>query len=147
MRVVPDAGVAAALLVNSDRTGAFSQEVLTELLGGLCDLAVPAPPRPPDRPPQVDLRPHVGVYERVGMRVEVSLRRDRLVLQVTPTGALAELLPAYDMELVPLTDRPLVGRPAMATRWMPVVFYTLPDGSPHLHDGSRATPKVSGGAP
>ena len=34
------------------------------------------------------------------------------------------------MELVPLTDTLMVGKPAIVTRWIPVVFYTLPDGSP-----------------
>jgi hypothetical protein len=74
-------------------TRAFSQEVFTELLGELCDLAVPAPLELPADSPQVDLRRHVGVYERVGMRMEASLRDGRLVLQVTPTGAMAELHP------------------------------------------------------
>jgi hypothetical protein len=138
LRVVPDAGVAVVLLTNSDQTRAFSQEVFTELLGELCDLAVPAPLEPPADPPQVDLRRHVGVYERVGMSMEA-----RLVLQVIPTGAMAELQPAFDMELVPLTDTLLVGRPAIVTRWIPVVFYTLLDGSPYLHDGFRAIPKVT----
>ena len=144
LRLVPDAGVAVALLTNSDRAGAFSQELFTALLGELCDLAVPAPLEPPERPPRVDLRRHVGVYERVGTRLEVRLDHGRLVLEVTPTGPLADLQPAFDMELVPLTDTLLVGKPAIASQWMPVVFYALPDGSPYLHDGTRATPKATG---
>jgi hypothetical protein len=55
---------------------------------------------------------------------------------------MAELSPAFDMELIPLTDTLLVGRPPMATRWMSYVFYRLPDGTAYLHDGARATPKV-----
>jgi len=55
LRVIPDAGVAVALLTNRDRTGAFYQEVFAELLGGLCDLDVPAPLQPPPHPPEVDL--------------------------------------------------------------------------------------------
>src|SRR5215204_1200920 len=143
LRVVPDAGVAVALLTNSDRTGAFYREVYTELLAGLCDLALPAPLEPPANRPRVDLHRHVGVYERVGMRLEAALRDSKLVLQATPTGALAELSPAFHMELIPLTDTLLVGRPPMATRWMSYVFYRLPDGTAYLHDGARATPKVS----
>jgi CubicO group peptidase (beta-lactamase class C family) len=145
LRIVPDAGVAVALLTNGDRTGAFYHEVLTELLGELCDLALPAPLEPPASPAQVDLRRHVGLYERVGTRMEASLRDGRLVVRVTPTGALAQLLPAFDMELIPLTDALLVGKPAMATRWMPFVFYALPDGGVYLHDGARATPRVTEG--
>jgi CubicO group peptidase (beta-lactamase class C family) len=143
LRVVPDAGVAVALLTNCDRTGAFYREVYTELLTGLCDLAPPALLDPPANRPRVDLHRHVGVYERVGMHLEVALRDSKLVLQATPTGALAELSPAFHMELIPLTDTLLVGRPPMATRWMSYVFYRLPDGTAYLHDGARATPKVS----
>jgi CubicO group peptidase (beta-lactamase class C family) len=143
LRVVPDAAVAVALLTNSDRTGAFSQEVFTQLLGELCGVAVPAPLEPPATPPQVDLHRHVGVYERVGMRMEATVRDSKLVLEVTPTGGLAELRRAFGMELVPLTDTLLVGRPPIATQWLPYVFYTLPDGSAYLHDGARATPKVT----
>ena len=57
LRVVPDAGVAVALLTNSDRTGAFYREVYTELLAGLCDLAPPVPLDPPANRPRVDLLP------------------------------------------------------------------------------------------
>jgi CubicO group peptidase (beta-lactamase class C family) len=143
LRMIPDAGVAVALLTNSDRTGAFYREVFTELLAGLCDLALPAPLEPPANPPRVNLHRHVGVYERVGMRLKAVLRDGKLLLQVTPTGGLAELSPAFDMELIPLTDTLLVGRPPMATRWMSYAFYRLPDGTAYLHDGARATPKVS----
>jgi len=143
LRAVPDAGVAVALLTNSDRTGAFYREVYTELLAGLCDLALPAPLEPPADPPRVDLHRHVGVYERVGMRLEATVRDSKLMVQATPTGGLAELSRAFAMELIPLTDALLVGRPPMATRWMSYVFYRLPDGTTYLHDGARATPKVS----
>lgn len=143
LRVVPDAGVAVVLLTNSDRTGALYREVFSELLAELCDLTMPPPLEPPATPPEVDLRRHVGVYERVGMRMEATLRDGDLFLEVTPTGVLADLVPAFAVGLVPLTDTLLVGRPPMATRWMSYVFYRLPDGTAYLHDGARATPKVS----
>jgi CubicO group peptidase (beta-lactamase class C family) len=142
LRIVPDAGVAVVLLTNSDRTGAFSREVFTELLADLCDLAMPPPLEPPATPPEVDLRRNVGVYERVGMRMEATLRDGDLFLEVTPTGVLADLVPAFTVGLVPLSDTLLVGKPPSATRWMPYVFSTLPDGTAFLHDGARATPKV-----
>lgn len=100
LRAVPDAGVAVALLTNSDRTGAFYREVYTELLAGLCDLALPAPLEPPADPPRIDLHRHVGVYERVGMRLEATVRDSKLMVQAMPTGGLAELSPAFAMELI-----------------------------------------------
>jgi CubicO group peptidase (beta-lactamase class C family) len=100
------------------------------------------PLEPPATPPEVDLRRHVGGYERVGMRMEATLRDGDLFLEVTPTGVLADLLPAFTVGLVPVSDTLLVGKPPSATRWMPYVFSTLPDGTAFLHDGARATPKV-----
>jgi hypothetical protein len=79
--------------------------------------------------------------------MEARLRDGNLLLHVTPTGPLAERLPAFDMELIPLSDTLLVGRPPIATRWLSYVFYALPDGRAYLHDGARATPKVSGSSP
>ena len=76
------------------------------------------------------------------MRMEATLRDGDLILEVTPTGVLADLVPASTVGLVPLSDTLLVGRPPSATRWMPYVFPTLPDGTAFLHDGARATPKV-----
>ena len=116
--------------------------MFTDLLADLCDLAMPPPPEPPRPRPRSTLRRHVGVYERVGMRTEATLRDGDLFLEVTPTGVLADLLPAFTVGLVPLSDTLLVGKPPSASRWMPNVFSTLPDGTAFLHDGARATPKV-----
>jgi len=124
-------------------TAALYQDVFAELLGELCDLVVPVPLEPPPNPPRVDLDRHVGVYERVGTRMEARLYQGKLILHVARTDALAEVMPPFDMELIPLTDTLLLGRPPFSTRWRSVMFYTLPDGSSYLHDGARATPKVS----
>ena len=143
VRVVPDAGVVVALLTNSDRAGALHRELTTELLADLCELAVPAPPRPPDNPPPVDLTRHVGVCERVGLRAEVAVRDGGLVMHVACAGDMAGLEPPYEVRLVPLTDDLLLGRPPGSTRWLSYFFYTLPDGTTYLHDGARATPCVT----
>jgi hypothetical protein len=47
------------------------------------------------------------------------------------------------MELVPLTETHLLGWSRFSHQWRSMVFYTLPDGHTHLHDGTRATPKVT----
>ncbi len=143
VRVVPDAGVVVALLTNSDRAGALHRELTTELLADLCELAVPAPPRPPDNPPPVDLTRHVGVCERVGLRAEVAVRDGGLVMHVARAGDMAGLEPPYEVRLVPLTDDLLLGRAPGSTRWLSYFFYTLPDGTTYLHDGARATPCVT----
>lgn len=143
VRVVPDADVIVALLTNSDRAGALHHEVMTELLAELCDVTVPAPLQPPDNPPQTDLNRHVGAYERVGLRIEVALHDGTLILHATPTGELANLMPSYDIPLIPLTDDLLLGKPPGSTRCTGYFFHTQPDGRTYLHDGARATPKVT----
>jgi len=143
LRVVPDADVAVALLSNSDLTVPLYQDVFTELLGELCGLAPPAPLQPPEDPPQVDLQRHVGAYERVGMRMQTTLRNGTLVLHMAPTGELAELMPPVEIELIPLTETHLLGWSPFSMQWRSIVFYSLPDGHTYLHDGTRATPKVT----
>ena len=128
LRVVPDAGVAVVADQQRPDRGvlpggvhrATRRAVQCGPAGAAGAAGEPAAGRPAP--------PCRGV--RAGRdALEAALRASKLVLQVTPTGALAELLPAFDLELVPLTDTLLVGRPPMATRWMSYVFYRLPDGS------------------
>jgi hypothetical protein len=142
LRVVPDAGVAVALLTNTDRSSASLRTVFTELLGELCDVTVPPPLAPPADPPEVDLYRHAGVYERVGSRTEATVRDGQLMLRVTRTDDLADLWPAVDLHLVPLSEDVLLGRRPDSSRWSSYLFYSLSDGRTYVHDGSRATAKV-----
>nr|BFE78786.1 hypothetical protein GCM10020093_013870 [Planobispora longispora] len=48
-----------------------------------------------------------------------------------------------EFELVPVDETTFVGRPEDEPSWIPVVFYELADGSPYVHFGVRATPKVA----
>lgn len=140
LRVVPDAGVAVALLANSV-TALLYQELFAELLGELCGVTMPPPLQPPAAPPHVDLDRHAGVYERVGMRIAATSRAGSLVLTLSPTGPMADMMPSFEMELVPVTDSELMGWSPVSERWRSIVFYTV-DGRSYLHDGSRATPKA-----
>jgi CubicO group peptidase (beta-lactamase class C family) len=141
LRVVPDAGVAVALLANTDVFGAFSREVFSELLETLCDLTMPTPPAPLLVPAQVELGRYTGVYERVGTRVEVELRDGRLRALVTPTGALAALMSPRESELVAVAEDRFVERSPGSTRWVSTVFVTS-DGTEYLYRGIRAHPKI-----
>jgi CubicO group peptidase (beta-lactamase class C family) len=142
LRVVPDAGVAVALLTNgdSDVSRAFAEAVFTELLGELCGVAVPPGPEPPADPPRVDLDRFTGVYERVALRLEITLQEGRLRLHAEETGELAD--PPFDTDLVPLSDDVVLGRPPGASQWWPLRLYSLADGTQYLHAGARATPRV-----
>jgi hypothetical protein len=142
LRVVPDAGVVVALLTNSDGdvSRAFAEAVLTELLGELSGLAVPPAPQPPADPPRVDLGRFTGVYERVGIRLEITTHEGRLRMHAEETGELAD--PAFEMDLIPLDGAVVLGRPPGASQWMPILRYSLADGAQYLHAWARATPKV-----
>ncbi len=146
LRVVPDAGVAVALLTNGGHAEDLYEDLFRELLADLCDgLRMPEPLSPPAEPVTVDLSPHVGTYERVGVRIEVSAADGGLRATFTMTGAFAAVMetPTEGFLLVPVEENVFVTRSEGTQTWLPAVFYAMPDGSRYLHFGVRATPKVS----
>src|SRR6185295_14463445 len=66
LRVVPDAGVALALLTNGGNAVELFHELAADLLGEAGDVAVPAPVVPPDPELEFDPTPYLGIYEREG---------------------------------------------------------------------------------
>jgi hypothetical protein len=60
-----------------------------------------------------------------------------------PLGELAALSPTHDIELIPPTDHLFAGKVPGSTRWTWFYFSSLPEGTPYLHDGARATPMLS----
>jgi dipeptidyl aminopeptidase/acylaminoacyl peptidase/CubicO group peptidase (beta-lactamase class C family) len=145
LRVVPDAGVAVALLTNGGHTQDLYQDLFRELLAELCDLHMPATLTPPAEPATYDAARYVGTYERVGIRVEVAEKESKLIATVTLTGELAELInePPEELALVPVEEDLFVTRSEGSQTWIAAVFYALPDGARYLHFGGRATPKVT----
>ncbi|QWF83535.1 serine hydrolase domain-containing protein [Amycolatopsis sp. CA-230715] len=145
LRVVPDAGVALALLTNCEYARGLYHDLFRELLAELCDLPMPEPLSPPDTPVEVPIAEHTGLYERLGNRIEVTATPAGLIARVEETGALAEMSsdPVEELTLVPVTENVFVTRGDETAPWKPVVFYRLPDGSRYLHMSARATPKVA----
>jgi CubicO group peptidase (beta-lactamase class C family) len=145
LRVVPDAGVAIALLTNGGNAHDLYEDVFRDLLAELCGLAMPQPLSPPAEPPRVDVGDLAGRYESVAVRYELepdgngSLRGRASLI-----GYLAEIDddPDEDFALVPVSDRVFVTRSSDERSWTPAVFYELADGTPYLHMSVRATPKV-----
>ncbi len=138
--MVPDQGVALALLVNGPR-GRADHELLTEVLRDLCD--VPRPPPPTPSPGSVpDPERFVGRYVRHGMALEVALVGGEPVLTSTSSGALAELEgPAPGP--APLLPSPVDGTLLVPVdggdRFSPVVFHGGDDAGPAFcHHGARA---------
>ncbi|MGC0417631.1 serine hydrolase [Embleya sp. AB8] len=140
--VVPDTGTVVVLLANGGSTGALQNTLGTELFAALVDVTLPERLGPPEQPVEVDVDAYVGTYERTGQRNTVTVRDGQLHLRIEVTGALAELQEPIEMALIPVDATTFVGRRKDSPLWDSVVFYRLPDGSPYIHFGVRATPKV-----
>ena len=146
LRVVPDAGVAIALLTNGGATTDLYYTVFSSLLASLAGLEMPARPQPSGAV-LADASPYTGTYEREAARIDVDQRDGSLVMTVTNTGPVGKLLDAKPQELplalVDPSEHLFVTRLPGLDTWAPVVFFTLADGSPYMHFGARATPRVA----
>jgi len=143
LRVVPDARVAVALLTNGGHTDDLYRELFGTLLRELCGLAMPPASEPSDPPATVDPAPYAGTYECNGRRIELTAQDGRLAGRIIATGAIAEAMGELveEVSLTPVNDSVFATRPAGVATWVPMVFFTLPDGSKYLHFGLRAMPK------
>jgi len=145
LRILPDAGLAVALLTNGGHTKDLFDELCAEVFAEVAGVDKPQSLKPADPAPQVDLTKHVGVYERTSVRTEVFEKDGALVLRATSTAPLiddeGEL--SHEYTLHPVTDDLFVMRPPQTVGWTPVTFYRLDDGAPYLHYGVRANPKRS----
>jgi CubicO group peptidase (beta-lactamase class C family) len=144
LRVVPDAGVAVALVTNGGNAGDLFEELGGAVLAELCELEPPSPPAPPTKRPDVDLAPLAGRYERTGVRLDLRESGAGLEAVRTRTGALAKLdeHPVQEFTLLPVDDHLFVTRMGEERSWTPAVFHTLPGGAHSIHMGGRATPRV-----
>ncbi|PZS28017.1 MAG: serine hydrolase [Pseudonocardiales bacterium] len=151
LRIVPDSSVAVCLLTNGGHAEDLYRELFPELMEALCGIDMPPPLTPPSSSPRVDAARHAGVYERLGVRLELAEHDGGLSGRIIPSGELAEIGdddPAKELEIVAVSDDVFLARiDDTGVTWTPAVFYRLADGSPYLHLGGRATPKVRDTAP
>ena len=86
----------------------------------------------------------VGSYERVLMSYDVEEREGALVLIARPSGVLAISLGTdrIEAELVPFAPNAYLVQLPGREDWLPVMFYTLGDGTRYLHVGSQAAPRT-----
>jgi dipeptidyl aminopeptidase/acylaminoacyl peptidase/CubicO group peptidase (beta-lactamase class C family) len=145
LRLLPDEGLAVALLTNGGSTRDLYEDLYREIFAELAGVEMPRPLSPPADPVQADARQHAGTYERAGARHEVLVGADGPVLRTTVTGPLAELSPEPTKEYAMVSVEPdlFVVRDPQSQTWSPVSFYELRTGEKYMHFGVRATPKVS----
>ncbi|MFI0263711.1 serine hydrolase domain-containing protein [Streptomyces sp. NPDC017056] len=144
LRVVPEAGVAIALLTNGGGARRLYATLFRELLGELAGVRMPEPFAPAAQPPAVDITPYVGTYRRAGVVITVSEREGSPHLLYTFVDGMKDFSPPLDMNLVPVSGTVFAANgagPSFSEDWMPVVFATLPDGTPCVYAAMRAAPK------
>ena len=92
LRMVPEAGVAVALLTNGGDTVSLYHEVVGHVLDALTDTTLPALPQPPADPPPVDATRFVGTYSADVFDLTVSQDDDgRIWIEQVPKGFLVEI--------------------------------------------------------
>lgn len=144
LRVLPDAGLAICLLTNGGDTASLRRDVFGEITRELAGVTMRPGIEPAAGPVDLDPAAHVGVYERLSNRMEIVERDGGLVMFDRITGPLAALVAETEREypLHPVGPGLFALRRPGTRSWVPVVFYTLADGTPYLHHGGRATPKA-----
>ncbi|MGR6920682.1 serine hydrolase domain-containing protein [[Actinomadura] parvosata] len=139
---VPETGTVVCAAANGGHASAFTRALGAELFAELDGLTVPPAPVPPATPIEVDLARHAGRYERAGALITVSVRDGEPWLRYEATGALAALQPPEESPMVAVDQNTVLFKLGGSPDWMSAVFYELPDGSPYVHMGARATPKA-----
>ncbi|MBB2939832.1 CubicO group peptidase (beta-lactamase class C family) [Amycolatopsis bartoniae] len=123
LRVVPDRGVAIALLTNGGDPISLYADVYGHLLPALTGIDRPPFPVPPAEPEPFDASRYTGTYSCEVVDVTVSQDDDgRVWLAQTPKGVLAELSEADRAELVRLDGDTLITREPRHGLHQPHVF-------------------------
>ena len=146
LRVVPDAKVAVSLLTNGGHSRDLFLDLCDEILGELAGVRPPEPLTPPDPPPEIELEQYAGRYAREGIEMTLTVDGDHLTATMKASGALAAALGTDEpppMRVVPIREDLFVTKGDDDESWTPAVFFRLADGSPYLHFGARATPKIT----
>jgi CubicO group peptidase (beta-lactamase class C family) len=146
MRIVPDANLSICLMANGGHARDLFGDLFAEILADLIGMQMPGRLEPVADAPARDLSKYVGSYRRVGVEMQIAEKDGRLEAAMKATGELAEVLERDDeppLEILPVEGDLFVARQPGETSWTPVVFFTLEDGTPYVHFGARATPKVA----
>ncbi|MDQ2852398.1 MAG: serine hydrolase [Actinomycetota bacterium] len=148
LKVLPSQGLSVALLTNGGHSTDLYYDLYREIFTEVAGVTMKAQLTPPQDPPTFALAEYVGTYERSGLTSEVTERDGELVIKVIPTGPTAEATGSTTEEYVlqRVEKDQFVTQPPGQESWLPVFFYRLPDGSPYLHYGARAQPRVSSGS-
>lgn len=142
LAICPDAGLAAALLVNGDGEEHVGDALFREVLAEV-GVDLPPPIGPPPTPPDVDLERVAGDYETIAVEISLRPAGDRLegTLRVRDEAADAAQMPESLREqavtLLPVSATQFVTRFDDADPWQSAIFYES-GGDRYMHMGLRA---------
>ncbi len=141
LRIAPESNVAVALLTNGGGTEDLYLDIVGGLFEELCGITVPQ--FLPMEGAEADGAEFVGRYEVGELTVEITGGSGHLKAHLMTRGFLAEIgvIPEH-LDLVPVATEQWAARENPSAPWWPLCFYRLPDGTPCLHFGTRAIPKV-----
>jgi CubicO group peptidase (beta-lactamase class C family) len=147
LRIDPEARVAACLLTNATESVSLFRALFDEVFEDLVGVTMPALPRPAVRGgPDLELEQYAGQYERTSRRFDVSVRDGQLLMLLTMTGDLADIINSEPEELIlhpaDSSGHRFVLRSDEDDPWVPLSFGSLPDGTPYLYFSGRVTPRV-----
>jgi CubicO group peptidase (beta-lactamase class C family) len=92
LRIVPEAGVAVALVTNGGDVVSLYQDLYSRVFEELTDTHLPALPVPPADPPPVDASRYVGTYStEVGDLIVTQDDEGRVWIETIPKGMFEEL--------------------------------------------------------
>jgi CubicO group peptidase (beta-lactamase class C family) len=146
LRIAPDANLAITLLTNGGETNRVFRKLFTELFKELADIDVPPLPEAPPTPPDLDLSRYAGTYERLSVRIDLSVEDGHLSGTETLSGPLAEMLPnpVTKITLTPVDTTTFLLLEEGASAPVPAAFYDFQDGTPRqLHYGARTHPRTT----
>lgn len=146
LRVVPEAGLAVALLTNGGDVIALFDDVVKRIVTDAADAKLHDFPKPPAEPVDVDPTPLVGAYSNSTFDMTVSVDDEgRIWLDSTPKGILLEMGEQPErVRLVGLGERELIALEPMMKEMHVVYAFLGDDGngrSKYLHYG-RAIGRV-----
>jgi CubicO group peptidase (beta-lactamase class C family) len=140
LRVVPDAGLAVALLTNGGDVMGLFDDVVKRIVKDVAGVELHGLPTPPDEPVSVDPGPIVGLYSNDTFDMTISVDEEgRVWLDSNPKGIMLEMGQQPDhVELVGFAPDSLIAlKPQM--QGMHVIYSFLGDDGAgrrkHLHYG------------
>jgi CubicO group peptidase (beta-lactamase class C family) len=139
LRMVPEAGLAIALLTNGGDVVSLYRDVVDHVFGELADVGLPALPVPPAEPRRIDAERYLGTYSAQVFDLTVSQDDDqRIWIEQVPKGVFVEMGGRVERtELVHYRDDMLIPVNADRGMYMPHAFVG-DDGTGHalyLHLG------------